>query len=149
MIKYTNKDMNPVKNQIERIDTKLEEQRDQLNIARDLKYINNEIISKQADGNYTKWSDILKAVSVIGLTKQQYISYWKNKYKDTQYCDEIVKCCIDKLTDGLTDREVMIKMILKSKDFESEKLKAIKALRGDNNCIKISSQKQLKQVVNT
>lgn len=149
MIKYTNKDMNPVKNQIERIDTKLEEQRDQLNITRDLKYINNEIISKQADGNYTKWSDILKAVSVIGLTKQQYISYWKNKYKDTPYCDEIVKCCIDKLTDGLTDREVMIKMILKSKDFESEKLKAIKELRGDNNCIKIPSQKQLKQVVNT
>lgn len=149
MIKYTNKDMNPVKNQIERIDTKLEEQRDQLNITRDLKYINNEIISKQADGNYTKWSDILKAVSVIGLTKQQYISYWKNKYKDTPYCDEIVKCCIDKLTDGLTDREVMIKMILKSKDFESEKSKAIKALRGDSNCIKIQNQKQLKQVVNT
>lgn len=149
MIKYTNKDMNPVKNQIERIDTKLEEQRDQLNITRDLKYINNEIISKQADGNYTKWSDILKTVSVIGLTKQQYISYWKNKYKDTPYCDEIVKCCIDKLTNGLTDKEVMIKMILKSRDFESEKSKAIKALRGDNNCIKIQNQKQLKQVVNT
>lgn len=141
--------MNPVKNQIERIDTKLEEQRDQLNIVRDLKYINNEIISKQADGNYTKWSDILKTVSVIGLTKQQYISYWKNKYKDTPYCDEIVKCCIDKLTNGLTDKEVMIKMILKSRDFESEKSKAIKALRGDNNCIKIQNQKQLKQVVNT
>lgn len=127
----------------------MEEQKEQLNIVRDLKYINDEIISKQTDGNYCKWSSVLKTVSVIGLTEHQYVSYWKNKYKDTPYCDEIVKCCIEKLTDGLTDREVMIKMILKSKDFESEKLKAIKELRGDNNCIKIPSQKQLKQVVNT
>ena len=40
-------------------------------------------------------------------------------------------------------------MILKSKDFESEKQKALKALRGDSKCIKIQNQKQLKQVVNT
>lgn len=127
----------------------MEEQKEQLNIVRDLKYINDEIIAKQIDGNYCKWSSVLKTVSVIGLTEHQYVSYWRNKYKDTPYCDEITKCCIEKLTNGLTDKEIMIQMILKSKDFESEKQKALKALRGDSKCIKTQNQKQLKQVVNT
>lgn len=127
----------------------MEEQKEQLNIVRDLQYINEDIISKQADGNYCKWSNILKCVAVIGLTESQYISYWGNKYKNTPYYNEVIKCCKDKLYNGLTDADTMITMIKNSKDFESEKIKAVKALRGDKKCTKIQKQNLLKQVVNT
>ena len=57
------------------------EKPEQLNILRDTINIKNEIISQQVDGNYVKYSRILKCVSVIGLTKDSFIGYWKRNIK--------------------------------------------------------------------
>lgn len=104
----------------------------QINLDRDLKYIKGEIISKQVDGKYMKYSKILKATSVIGLTKEQYLNYWKQKYKNTEYTDEIIQCCLDKFDTGLTDTQTMIRLIKNSKERPMEKIKALKLLKVDN-----------------
>ena len=106
------------------------EKPEQLNILRDTNYIKNEIISQQVDGNYVKYSRILKCVSVIGLTKDSFIGYWEKKYKNSKDLPTIIECCKNKLTNGLTDPNKMILLIQNSKDFQSEKEKAIKLLGG-------------------
>lgn len=102
-----------------------------LNVERDLKYINSEVISKQIDGNYVKWSRILNAVSIIGLTEHQFIDYWSKRYKNSKDLPTIVECCKNKLQNGLMEPDKMINLIKHSKDFEKEKVKAIKLLGGD------------------
>ena len=99
-----------------------------LNVERDLKYINSEIISKQIDGNYVKWSRILNAVSVIGLTEHQFIDYWSKRYKNSKDLPTILECCKNKLSSGLIEPDKMITLIKHSKDFEKEKIRAIKLL---------------------
>lgn len=100
-------------------------------VERDLAYIENEIISKQLDGNLCKWSRPLNAVAIIGLTPKQFFEYWEKQYKYyPTYLDTILKACLDKLTNGLTPNDIMIDMIQKSNDFESEKIRAIKLLGG-------------------
>ena len=57
-------------------------------------------IIKQNDGNFCKYSSILKAVAVIGLTKDQYLNYWTGRYKNRpQEAQTIVECCNRKLTE--------------------------------------------------
>lgn len=100
-------------------------------VARDKKYIQEDLIAKQIDGNYCKFSRPLHAVAVIGLTSMQYLKYWENRYKNhPQYYDEIMQVCIDKLNNNLVSNEDMIEMIQNSKDIKSEKEKAIKLLGG-------------------
>lgn len=104
----------------------------QLSIEKDLNFIKNEIIAKQVDGNFLKYCEPIKAVTITGLSKQQYINYWKVKYKNTEDVDRIVNCCKDKLENGLTDTQTMINLIKYSKDLPKEKTKAIKLLGGES-----------------
>ena len=100
----------------------------------DLQYIQNEVIAQQPDGAYTKWSRILNAVTVVGITYSQFIDYWVKLYKNyPDYVDDIVKACENKLDNDLISREQMIDMIKKSKDYECEKIRAIEALGGEYN----------------
>ena len=92
----------------------------------DIEYINTEIIAKQIDGNYCKWSRALNAIAVIGLTKKQFLDYWQKQYKYyPEYLDKLMEVCVNKLENGLTSREEFIQLILNSKDVDSEKAKAI------------------------
>ena len=97
----------------------------------DIHTIQTDVIAKQVDDNFCKWSKLLNAVSVIGLTRKQYIDYWQTHYKHyPEYSKQIRIACEEKLDNGLITPEEMMTMIYKSKDFESEKEKAIKALGG-------------------
>ena len=59
---------------------------------RDLKFIENEVMTKQADGRYCKYSTSLKAVIVTNLERNSYIEYWSKLYSDKpQYMlDQII-----------------------------------------------------------
>lgn len=102
----------------------------QWNIERDLAFIKNEIIAKQTDGNFIKYCEPIKAITITGLSEHQYINYWKVKYKNKEDIDRIVSCCKDKLENGLTDTQTMINLIKYSEDIPKEKTKAIKLLGG-------------------
>lgn len=113
---------------------------------KDLIYIKKDMLSKQKNGKYLKWSRLLKAVSLTNVTQSSYINYWTRQYES--YPDEIyLKCskeitdlCNDKFENHLIDSKVMIKMIANSNDFESEKKEAIKLLGGK---YKINKKKHL------
>ena len=69
-------------------------------IEKDIEYINSDIIAKQNDGNFCKYSSILKSVAVIGLTKDQYLNYWTGRYKNRpQEAQTILEYCNKKLTE--------------------------------------------------
>ena len=101
-------------------------------LKKDLEYIKDEIISKQKNGKYLKWSKLLNAVSVMNIGFGQYINYWEKQYIDADEESVILirEACIEKLTNGLTDPNIMMQMIADSKDFKSEKKQAIKLLGG-------------------
>lgn len=95
---------------------------------KDIKYIKNELIAKQPNGNYCKFSKMLNAVSVFNLTKDQYINYWKKLYKNTPYLKEILNLCNLKLQEGLVSVPDMIELINKSSDNTSDKEASLKLL---------------------
>lgn len=100
-------------------------------IQRDIEYIQNDILAKQVDGNYIKWSKALNATAIVGLTGNQYYDYWEKQYKSyPEHLDQILEVCTNKLINGLTPPQVMIDMIQNSSDCVTEKEKAIKLLGG-------------------
>lgn len=96
---------------------------------RNVAFIKAEKLAKRLDGNLVKYSDELQAVSVVSMTPNQYIDYWTSKYKNCpELCEEIYKLVTEKLNSGLLDREKMAKLIDRSKDFSSDKQKALESL---------------------
>lgn len=110
------------------------ETNEEYNLDKEIEYINNEIIAKQVNGNYCKYSKLLHAVSIMDLTEEQYIKYYMSKAKTKSVdMDKILEAIHDKLYNNLTDTETMIKLIEESKDRDSEKRKAIELLGGVYN----------------
>lgn len=100
-------------------------------LNKDLEYIKGDIIAKQPNGNYTKWSKALRAVSAVNLSYKSYIEFWERKYKsEPELAEIIIEACIDKLENGTIPAKQMMDMIYNSKDFDSEKAQAIEALGG-------------------
>lgn len=98
----------------------------------DLEYIKHDVLAKQPNGCYTKWSRALNSVTVINTTAAQYIDYWVKQYKDRPEMAELIEqACIEKLEDGLISTKQMIEMVKKSKDYKAEKMRAIEALGGE------------------
>lgn len=99
---------------------------------KDLKFIENEVITKQADGRYCKYSTALKAVVVTNMERNAYIDYWSKLYSDKPkyMLDQIIEQCNKKLDEGLISNDEMIDLITNSKDVKSEKVNAIKAING-------------------
>lgn len=106
---------------------------------RDLNYIKNDIITKELIKNptkeideknrYIKFSVMLNAVTTITLTKGQYKKYWISQYRD--YPKELkilLEAIEEKFKNGLTSREEMIKLIVHSNDFDSEKQAALRTI---------------------
>lgn len=107
---------------------------------KDIKYIETDIITKQPKENknckedekynYIKFSKPLNAIAIINMTKAQYKKYWENKYREFPNELEIIfKTIEDKFKNGLTPLKTMIELIENSNDYQSEKEKAINALK--------------------
>lgn len=102
----------------------------ELNVQKDIEYINNELISITHDETYIKFSRPLNAVSVVGEPKSQFERYWFSKYTKRQIEQKQIMETLENLFENkLTPPEEMIAMIEKSDDVESEKIKAISLLR--------------------
>lgn len=100
----------------------------------DILYIKTDIISKQPNGNYCKFSKPLKQVTCINMPKDQYLKFWTSKYKNyPEYLEGIKKECENKLNNTYISTEEMIQLIENSKDVKEEKTKAIKYLKSKNS----------------
>ena len=100
------------------------------NYENDIKYIENELIAKQPNGKYCKYSRPLGMVANYNFEKSDYDRYWKNCYKyDEEHYKEIVKAIDDKFSTGLISTDEMINLIEKSKDKTKDKVQALEALR--------------------
>ena len=65
------------------------------------------------------------------MTKTQYKKYWTTQYQDRpDKLDIILSAISDKFQNGLTNKDEMIKLILYSKDSNTEKINVLKALIG-------------------
>lgn len=111
-----------------------------VSLQRDINFINSEIIAQNDDGTYTKYSNVLKAVSVIGITKESYIDFWKKQYNKPKYTNEpmsiekidrlntILAVVEEKFKSGLTDKATMINLIKTSNDYSKDKTQALQLL---------------------
>ena len=98
----------------------------------DLKYIANEQIALLPNGEFCKFSKILKDVTAYDLTEERYLTYWKNLYhtkpKDMQ--EGIMQACIDKLHNGCITCNEMISLVENSNCTGKEKTKILDLLTG-------------------
>ena len=100
-------------------------------LKRDLHYIERELIAKQNDGAYCKFSRALDGISIIGLTQHQYENYWTNQYRSyKEQLPIITAACRNKFTTGLISQQEMIDRINNSHDHTKDREKAIKLLGG-------------------
>lgn len=103
-------------------------------LLNDLEYIKNDILVRQIDGKLCKFSRPLNAVSCMNMEDEQYLHYWESVYKlYPEYYKQIEEACMTKLADTGYSREDVITMIKSSRDFKSEKVKAIRLLGGSCN----------------
>ena len=111
-----------------------------VSLQRDINFINGEIIALNDNGTYTKYSNVLKAVSVVGMTKESYIDFWKKQYNKPKYANEpmsieeidrlntILAVVEEKFKSGLTDKATMINLIKTSNDYSKDKTQALQLL---------------------
>ena len=96
---------------------------------KDLNHIKNDLLTKLHNGQYIRFSRALNAVSALDITKDKYISYWKNIYvKHDEYLDTILEACEEKFKNGLISNEEMLILVNSSKDRTTDKTKAISLL---------------------
>ena len=98
-------------------------------INSDIKYIKNDLICKQPNGAYCKFSRPLNAVATYNFKYSDYIAYWTSRHKfDKNEYEKIKFVCIEKLHSGLISLEKMIELVKQSNDFETEKEHVLKYL---------------------
>lgn len=104
-------------------------------IKLDIAYIRRELLAEQKtrDGRnrklYIKFSRILNGVTVIDLTKEKYIEYWKGQYiRHPEMFKQIEDVIEEKFENGLISKEKMIKLIKQGNDSEQEKKQNLKLL---------------------
>ena len=102
-------------------------------LEKDLKYIENDIIAKQANGLYCKYSRLAKCITITNLSKENHLKYWVSQYK-VKYNPKnkpaefkeakrlITKTINKKFKSGLFDLDKVIELELKSNDMEKDKL---------------------------
>lgn len=104
----------------------------EITFKNDLDYIRDDIVAKQVNGLYCKVSKILKCITVVNITKENYIRYWVKLYeKDKAHperVDQIREAIINKLENGLTPLEEVIKIQKASSDPIDETKKLIKEI---------------------
>lgn len=103
-------------------------------VKKDIAYIRGEVLARQKNGKYCKYSKVLRSVIVTNLTKEQHINYWKGLYKkssNSKYCRLILKEINEKLENGLTDLDKIVELERLSTDSEKEKEKVIREITSE------------------
>ena len=99
---------------------------------KDLYTIENDLITKQKDGKYCKFSRLLNQVVIIGLTKEQYIKYYQSRWVgDDEKQKILLEACEAKFNNGLISNNEMIELINNSDDDIVDKPNALKKLKGE------------------
>lgn len=95
-------------------------------LERDLVYIKNDVIAKQANGKYCKYSRLTKSITVINTTLYKYLSYWiglaENKKASEEYMENLLKIILEKFNNELVNLDTMIELELNSDDSDKEKI---------------------------
>jgi hypothetical protein len=122
---------------------------EELDVTRDIEYINNEIISSTNEkDSYIKYSRALNAVSLIGAPKSQFEKYWSSKYiRRPKEHKQIMKALDNFFVTKLTPKEKMVELVVNSKDFQSEKDKALSLLLPEYKVSKKKSEKDKKEEI--
>jgi len=95
---------------------------DEEKLEEDIRYINSEIIAKLKNGSYCKFSRVLNAISILQITKEQYIKYWQMLYKNDELgLKLILEACESKFNDGLTSKKEMLELLKNSNDIADER----------------------------
>lgn len=112
--------------------------RNEMNIKleRAKRYIKKDIIAKQRNGKYCKFSVAANTVSVTGITLDTYIDYWVGMVRPIRATDEdlievreiITEIAVDKLVNGLTDLDKVLMLEKISDDSDKEKERLYKVL---------------------
>ena len=103
-------------------------------VKKDIAYIRGEVLAKQKNGKYCKYSKILRSIVVINSTKEQHINYWRNLYgknSNHEYCKLILKEINNKLENGLISLDKMVELEISSADSEKEKMKIINEITSE------------------
>lgn len=114
-------------------------------LKEDLDYIKNDIIAKQKNGLFCKYSRLGKFITVTNLSKETHLNYWlsnyKNKYNPEKYPEKykIIKETLtsaidDKFENGLTDLDTIIYLEKMSSDSDSVKNKLIQQITEEKAC---------------
>lgn len=83
-------------------------------LEEDIRYINAEIIARLKNGSYCKFSRALNAISILQITKEQYIKYWQMLYKNDELGFKLIlEACESKFNDGLTSKKRNVRVIKK------------------------------------
>ena len=108
------------------------------NIERDLKYIDQEIVAKQANGKYCKWSVLANTVTVMDFTPEDYLNYWLRTFKGRGLVQRIIitkedmkeiKERISKVFERAVPLEEMIRRVELSNETEKEQKRIKKTLK--------------------
>lgn len=108
-------------------------------LDKDLKYIENDIIAKQKNGLYCKYSKMTKSITVTNLSKENHLKYWlgiyKIKYKPEEQTEQFIEAssaityAIDKkFKSGLISLDEIIELENNSKDTDKEKKKILEII---------------------
>ena len=79
----------------------------------DLEYIRNDVIAKQKNGAYCKFSRPLQCITKYDITEESYRKYWLDQYKHSskERKDAILKEINEKFKDcNLTDLDKLIEL---------------------------------------
>lgn len=101
------------------------------NLKSDLKYIENDVITIQPNGNLMRYSKMLNAVVFMNKPIKDHLNYWSKRY--AHYNKErgiIMKALKEKIKNGTTNVDDMIELVENSHDTEQEIDKALDYLYG-------------------
>ena len=99
-------------------------------VKKDIEFINNEIMCENNQGLLCKYNKSIKAVTIYGKEKQDYIDFWEKQYSKTpKEMNEIINVCKNKLSNNLISVDEMINLVRNSKDTHNEKIKILQFLK--------------------
>ena len=110
------------------------------NFINDLKYIEGEVIARQANGKLCKYSNLAHCITVVNMDDEKYYSYWIDRYKpskNTKSKSMIQDCkdkmdtianLIDKKMENLMSLDEMIELEKNADERPEEKRKIIDAI---------------------
>lgn len=98
----------------------------------DLEYVKQDVIARQENGKYCKYSKVAKSITVTNTTISKYLLYWTNqaisKKASEEYIEELLRVIIAKFNDELTDLDKMVELERESDDKEEDKRDIIKII---------------------